>query len=390
MPDLPRNLPKIAQEWEDAMDEMELTGKIVHGAELASASRIEYKQFLLLRVLWVGHHATDLPKMLPGFNRWIAKAEKMLKGYKSWGTYCQSFTRPDAGEGNFSIARHYQLEVTNTKDDTDPLSLATPIAHRTRSRLLNRELAKDYLETPSKSTNISTVLNIEELRIHDPLDDSETLVLETPISEIPETPSPFQEVTPDSQEPDNVLYPPSKDEQIVNCALVIFLNALTIPFKLANNWTLHRKASKAIFDNASFEARTDGYLDDRRGEAHAIIEVKPVRRSMKSVPIQMQESAQMVAWIKNDCEKLPNPIDMRHFLVAQDRHEIYLIVAQYHADYVRYLTDSKHSSQRPSFMTMHMFGPWDTLELSHMKNLGPILLAITLRADAELRKIRSG
>ncbi|GLB17848.1 hypothetical protein AtubIFM61612_007737 [Aspergillus tubingensis] len=338
MPDLPHKLPKNAQEWEDAMDEMELTGKTVHGAELASASRIEYKQFLLLRVLWVGHHATDLPKMLPGFNRWIAKAEKMLKGYKSWDTYRQSFTRPDAGEGNFSIARHYQLEVTNTKDDTDLLSLATPIAHRTRSRLLNRELAKDYLETPSKSTNISTVLNIEELRIHDPLDDSETLVLETPISEIPETPSPFQEITPDSQEPDNVLYPPTKDEQIVNCALVIFLNALTIPFKLANNWTLHRKAFKAIFDNASFEARTDGYLDDRHGEAQAIIEVKPVRRSMKSVPIQMQESAQMVAWIKNDCEKLPNPIDMRHFLVAQDRHEIYLIVAQYHADYVSHGT----------------------------------------------------
>ncbi|PWY82799.1 hypothetical protein BO83DRAFT_454901 [Aspergillus eucalypticola CBS 122712] len=191
MPDLPRKLPKNAQEWEDAIDEMELTGKTVHGAELASASRIEYKQFLLLRVLWVGHHATDLPKMLPGFNRWIAKAEKMLK-----------------------------------------------------------------------------VLNIEELRIHDPLDDSETLR-----SQRLRAPS----RTPESQKPDNVLYPPTMDEQIVNCALFIFLNALTMPFKLANNWTLHRKAFKAKFYNASFEARTDGYLDDRRGEAQAIIEVKPVR-----------------------------------------------------------------------------------------------------------------
>ncbi|KAL7657885.1 hypothetical protein ACMYSQ_004027 [Aspergillus niger] len=328
--------------------------------------------------------------MLPGFNGWITKAEKMLKGYKSWDIYCQSFTRPDAGEGNFSIARHYQLEVTNTKDETDPLSLATPIAHRTRSRILSRRLAETHLETPSKSTNISAALNIEDLSIHDPLDDSEMLIPETPISKISESPSPFQEITPASNEPDNVLYPPTKDEQIVNCALVIFLNALTIPFKLANNWTLHRKVFKAKFDDASFEARTDGYLDDRHGKAQAIIEVKPVRRSRKSVPIQMQESAQMVAWIKNDCEKLPNPMDMRHFLVAQDRHEIYLIVAQYHVDYVKYLTDSKHSSESPSFMTMHMFGPWDTLELSHMKNLGPILLAISLRADAELRKIRSG
>lgn len=62
-----------------------------------------------------------------------------------------------------------------------------------------------------------------------------------------------------------------------------------------------------MFDDASFEARTDGYLDDRQGKAQAIIEVKPVTRSKKSSLIQMQESAQMVAWIKNDGEK-PNAL----------------------------------------------------------------------------------
>ncbi|GKZ20428.1 hypothetical protein AbraIFM66951_002716 [Aspergillus brasiliensis] len=317
MPDLPHRLPSNAQEWEDAMAELELTGKTVHGAELASASKIEFKQFMLLRVLWVTHHAVDLPKMLPGFNGWIAKAEKMLKGYKSWDIYCQSFTRPDSGEGNFYFARQYQLEVTNTKDETDPESLTTPVAHRTRAHLLGRQRADEYMESPSRSTNISAALNIEDLRIYDPLDDSEALAPETPIHEtlIPETPtlnpSPFAEITAAPKEMENQLYPPTKDEQIVNCALVIFLNALTVPFKLANNWTLHRKVFKAKFDGASFEARTDGYLDDRRGKAQAIIEVKPVRRSKKSVPIQMQESAQMVAWIKNDCE-MPNPIDMRY------------------------------------------------------------------------------
>lgn len=61
----------------------------------------------------------------------------------------------------------------------------------------------------------------------------------------------------------------------MNCALVIFLNALTVHFKLANNWTLHSKAFKATFEEASFEARTDGYLDCR-GHAQVIIEVKPV------------------------------------------------------------------------------------------------------------------
>ena len=78
------------------------------------------------------------------------------------------------------------------------------------------------------------------------------------------------------------------------------MNALTVPFKLANNWTLHRKVFKATFGEASFEARTDGYLDDRQGNAQAIIEVKPVMRAKKLAAIRMQESAQMVAWVKND------------------------------------------------------------------------------------------
>lgn len=290
-------LPRDVKAWERAITEMGLTGQTIHGAELASASKFEYKQFLLLQVLWVPRRAEDLPKMLPGFNEWILKAETLLKTYKSWDTYCQRFALSDAGEGNFTVARHYQLEVANTKDETNPLALATPIAHRTRSHDLSRRFADMHLGTPSKSNNISETLNIEEIGLDDPFD-----IPETPITG---TPSPFREITPAPKELENVLYPPTKDEQIVNSAIVIFLNALTIPFKLRNNWTMHRKAFKAIFDDASFEARTDGYLDDRQGNAQAIIEVKPVTRSKKSTLIQMQESAQMVAWIKSDGEK-PN------------------------------------------------------------------------------------
>lgn len=230
----------------------------------------------------------------------------MLKSYKSWDTYCQRFALSDPGEGNFTLARHYQLQVANTKDKTNPLTLATPIAHRARSRELSRKLADMHLGTPTKSNNISKTLNIEEIDVDDPFD-----IPETPI---PGSPNPFREITPAPKELENVLYPPTKDEQIVNCALVIFLNALTIPFKLANDWTLHRKVFKAMFDDASFEARTDGYLDDRQGNAQAIIEVKPVTRSKKSTLIQMQESAQMVAWVKSDGEKPNAPKKVYSFL----------------------------------------------------------------------------
>ncbi|KAI3015966.1 hypothetical protein CBS147353_7930 [Aspergillus niger] len=228
------DLPSNEKRWEAAMARVGLTGQTIHGAELNSASKIEYKQFLLLQVLWETRHIQDLPKILPEFNKWIVKAEEMLQDYKSWQTYCQEFSSQDMGEGNFTIARHYQLEVISTKNEVDPRSLATPIAHRTRARVFSRKLADMYLETPSKSKNISDFLDVEDLS----LDTSE----DTPAKPSPETPSPLQETSPPSKEQVSALYPPTRDEQIVNCALVIFMNALTVPFKLANNWTLHRKA----------------------------------------------------------------------------------------------------------------------------------------------------
>lgn len=100
----------------------------------------------------------------------------------------------------------------------------------------------------------------------------------------------------------NILYPPTKDEQIVNTALVVFPNALTIHFSLSLDWTLHRKSFNAVFEDAEFQARTDGYLSDSYGTPSVLLEVKPFRRTKKLDLIQIQESAQMVAWIKSDEE----------------------------------------------------------------------------------------
>lgn len=62
-----------------------------------------------------------------------------------------------------------------------------------------------------------------------------------------------------------------------------------------------QKGLHCQFQTASLEARTDGYLEDRRlGNVRALIEVKPALREKKPQKIRMQESAQMVAWILND------------------------------------------------------------------------------------------
>lgn len=62
-------------------------------------------------------------------------------------------------------------------------------------------------------------------------------------------------------------------------------------------------------------------------------------------------------------------------------------MAEYDDDYVAYLTHK--STDKPlSLLTMHQIGPWNIQSRSDMKSLGPILLAITLYADSEVRKQR--
>ncbi|KAL4947655.1 hypothetical protein BDW69DRAFT_204182, partial [Aspergillus filifer] len=273
----------------------------IHGAMLDSASKFEFEQFLL-RVLWVE-----------------SEARRLLKVYKSWDVYCREFFLRNIEEGSFAVARHYQREVANTKDKADSTSYQTPIARRTRLAL-DVSLAKVYLETPSKSTGAAKV----------------------PSTPRHESPSPYRKETPGPKELENVRYPPTLDEQIVNTALVIFLNALTIHFQLTSNCTLHRKAFQGEVRRRGF--RSHGYLSHGSNP-----------KSSKESLIQMQQSAQMVAWIKGDSETAALANTSR-IHVSQDRHEIFITVAVYDGDY-------------PSFMKMHYIRSLNTLNANHMQAL---------------------
>jgi hypothetical protein len=141
------------------------------------------------------------------------------------------------------LARYFQLQAASTSDETLAPSVAiTPIAHRTRSKVSNlRKLSRTHLETPTKSTGVLP-------------DDSESEGLDDTVDD-----SPLVSKSPGPEEIRNLMYQQTKDEQIVNVALVNFLSALTLHSGLLNEWTRHRKSFKAHFTHASFEARTDGY-----------------------------------------------------------------------------------------------------------------------------------
>ncbi|GIJ82211.1 hypothetical protein Asppvi_000717 [Aspergillus pseudoviridinutans] len=165
----------------------------------------------------------------------------------------------------------------------------------------------------------------------------------------------------------------TRDEQYVNQALMAFLDAVAL--NIPNNkctWGIRRLAFKVEFKKATMESRTDGYLYGPQGgdEAFAIVETKahPRKRWGKGLEIYMQESAEMVAWIRRDARAGRKvPLDNQRLLVSQDRHEIYLTWASYDASYVDYLED-KETTDDP-FLVMQEIGPFDIREHNHMRKL---------------------
>ncbi|KAJ5584401.1 uncharacterized protein N7459_004201 [Penicillium hispanicum] len=278
------DLPWDKDTWNAWAVQYNVSNSTIHDATLTSASTISERQYLLLQVLWTSENTRDLRLNQFELEPWKREAERLLATFQSWTNYRQSFPSGPIREGTFALARKYQSQAAASSDEVFRSNVAfSPIANRTRSKMgsLEQKLREAQLETPTKSTGgFSDLLEVGD----------------TPGS----GDSPFY--SPGPVEVAHLMYPQTKDEQIVNTALVDFLNALSMHFPQASDWTLHRKSFKAEFQRAFFEARTDGYLEDRGSSdrVRALIEVKPMLREKKRIPIRMQEAAQMVAWIKSD------------------------------------------------------------------------------------------
>ena len=152
---IPRKLPHTYALWQGEVNKNGLASKTIHTTELASASKMGYTQFLLLRVLWQIHKTKDrgapiLPERLTQF---LSKANEMLANFQSWKSYLGSF-QGRIPEGSFAVVRYYQLIAAKTEQNTRPDSFDTPIAKRTRHQLqgISSQISKLQLNpaTPSK------------------------------------------------------------------------------------------------------------------------------------------------------------------------------------------------------------------------------------------------
>lgn len=66
-------------------------------------------------------------------------------------------------------------------------------------------------------------------------------------------------------------------------------------------------------------------------------------------------------------------------MVSQDRHEIYIIIAEYDYDYVEYVRNISGSKNKLSLMTMNQFGPFNQTSKDHMARLAHTIVALMLQ-----------
>jgi hypothetical protein len=292
---MPQRLPKTAGEWAREVKNHGLSDGNIHNVlEYKSASKIEFEQYLCLRVIWrVRKQACFKPSdWLPGDA--LVKAEEFLGTMTSWSKYLDSMGEKLAGAritdiGTFTLAQYYQLQVyTDIDKDHGNYEMPKifPIAGQTRSKTTEQtELA---LTTPTQLSGKKASRAVLA-------DDSGELDSFCPGSEENLIFGPWHLPTPTSAAVAGSLSA-ANDEQRVKMALVFFLISITMHYPdVRAGWTLRGKFFK--FGNL-FEAMTNGYLEKgQSGEASAILDVKAYIREDNVLRVQMQESAQMAAWI---------------------------------------------------------------------------------------------
>ncbi|KAI0808758.1 hypothetical protein GGR55DRAFT_650718 [Xylaria sp. FL0064] len=390
-----RPVPTDKSSWEYAYQAINTQWISIHEYQLsASGSKIAEEQFLLLCTFWKGKDAYRFSQEVDQWvnRKYLLQAQHFLNSdplvKNIWQEFLNAtslkaddlYDRAYAGLGTFSLARYHQLQSQGLTDDggtgAPKVDFSPPVSSRTRAQLSRR------VPDPSTPTRapVSTSASISGL---------EGLSLDgLQLSDTPSTPPP-PAIPEDHSSPfvDPVMLKDIQDEQIVNTALIDYLNALSIHCKaLKSHWTLHRLALVARNNSKekSYEARVDGYLKSPRdGQPLVIAEVKPCRRWKNLRQIRMQESAQMAAWINEHPPRTQG--QSRRLLISQDRDEIFLTFGQFDKNYVDYICHKTKDVRVTSPLVMYEFGPFDVGEKTDMRVVREIVLAYALEACQTLR-----
>ena len=293
-------LPSTIKEWEKEAKIHGVLDTSVHELlGVSSASKIGPKQCYSLRVLWKANR-TDLPNAnILGFSKndpIYRTASDYLKESQSWQEYLANVpSGPRSLSGNkfqdigaFSNVLYYQRDVEplETLGSADLAMDSVPSKFSPR-RAPGAPSVSIQPEAPSLTTSRGrhTIKKSSYLDLDYSFDYS--LVSDNSF------------VPPDPQTPiSKAIIARSEDEQIVNIALILWLQTLVMFHPQVQLERLKWSVKRLKFGFGEWEARTDGCLR-KHGEVKAIVEVKPFTRLEYSSAIQKQESAQMASWIRN-------------------------------------------------------------------------------------------
>ncbi len=326
----PSELPKDGKSWaiEARNLNLDLLNESIHtGLRTDSASSISIEQFLLLQVIW----RRNLPiKDLYALDWLDAESFRLAKQYVSkspdFGCFVKSLNNsaaaPSRRLGVYALVRHYNAGLEKTVRDRHYTALPKIDVDRPSSNTRAMQKQKSAtagfaLPTQQGQPSYALPMRPRPRTPPSPTPGAQLTYGDDPFKESPSTP--LMPQTPAVTSPPSLSVlryspmmleeskeiPKVKDEEVVNAALLLLLNSFVIDFgNLQADWSPHRRAFK--FSNAAgqtvYEARVDGYLQEVGGDMPcAIVEVKPFSRyEAARDKIKMQESAQMVAWIR-DC-----------------------------------------------------------------------------------------
>ncbi|KAB8227864.1 uncharacterized protein BDW43DRAFT_304329 [Aspergillus alliaceus] len=176
---LPAGAALQSSAWVQAVRQGKVENKTIHDIDLNSASAIRDEQYLMLRVLWKTQGFRKLDRAKFGLGEWINKAADLLAPFSS-----------EAKEGSFALSRFYQN------------------LPRTRGQLKSIAAGSEKLSFDVPTEPLST-------RIVKPEAESDDSSEEDSATED----TPPGERSHGSQELQDLNYPRTKDEHIVNTVL---------------------------------------------------------------------------------------------------------------------------------------------------------------------------
>ncbi|KAL5338259.1 hypothetical protein BJX70DRAFT_398783 [Aspergillus crustosus] len=173
------------------------------------------------------------------------------------------------------------------------------------------------------------------------------------------------------------------DEDTVNTGLLSLLTSLSLkhPAKMGE-WRIQRILLNAEFDKASYGAKLDGYLASPPGKVKILLEAKRQERAKIEPKVSMQETAEIVAWLRSKTGLVPTAD--RPVLGSQDGKELYLSTATFTQTFLDYLKCARGAralvpKESTSGRSSQMYGPWDLSEAGEVKHFAQVMLAIVLK-----------